>query len=366
MVCCASAQAVEIETIKVAEMPPPSPYRIYLSDVAISHIVDGRLHVIDGEAMKYLGVIATGYAGQAVLSADRKEIYVATTYYSRLSSGERTDTVDIHDAQTLAKTGEIIIPPIHAQSLHYKGTIRPSADGRWLYVLNATPAVSVTVVDLKARKVASQIDIPGCWIVLPAHSAARWSTLCGDGTLLTVTLDDEGKPVDQQRSEPFFNPDVDPIFVHGEQQGDTYRFVSYGGDVYTAHVGAAVARFEPSWSLLSAAERRAGWRPGGYQLFAQHHDSGRIFVGMHPGARAGSHKNPAAEIWAFDLATRKRLARLPGSNAIALAVSQGQRPRLFAYDGLKGALAAYDLSGKPRLLGRMEAVGETPSLMELH
>ncbi len=364
----ASAQAeLQVEIPRVEELPPANPYRIYLSDVAIGHIVDGRLHVIDGENMRYLGVVATAYAGQAVLSPDRKQIYVATTYYSRLSSGERTDTVDIHDAQTLTKTGEIVIPPIHAQSLHYKGTIRPSADGRWLYVLNATPAVSVTVVDLQAKKVASQVDIPGCWILLPARTVPnRFSTVCGDGTMLTVTLDAEGKPAGQQRSPKFFDPDVDPIFIHGEQDGDTYRFVSYGGDLYTAHVGGAVASFEPKWSLLTDAERRAGWRPGGYQLLAQHNASGRVFVAMHDGAKDGSHKFPAKEIWGFDLATKKRVTRAPGSNAIALAVSQGDRPRLFAYDGVKGGLVAYDASGALKLVERMDGVGETPSLMELH
>lgn len=364
----ASAQAeLQVEIPKVAEMPPANPYRIYLSDVSIGHIVDGRLHVIDGDSMRYLGVVATAYAGQAIVSPDRKEIYVATTYYSRLSSGERTDTVDIHDAQTLTKTGEIIIPPIHAQALHYKGTIRASADGRWLYVLNATPAISVTVVDLKEKKVASQVDIPGCWILLPAASVSnRFSTVCGDGTLLTVTHDDKGQSVDQQKSAVFFNPDADPIFIHGEQDGDTYRFVSYGGDLYTANVGGPVASFEPKWSLLTDKERKAGWRPGGYQLLAQHNASGRVFVGMHDGAKVGSHKFPAKEIWGFDLKTQKRVTRAPGNNAIAMAVSQGDKPRLFAYDGLKAAIASYDASGPLKLIRRMEGVGETPSLMELH
>jgi len=356
-----------VEIVTVEQLAPPNPYRIYLSDVSIGHIVDGRLHVLDGENMKYLGVVSTAYAGQATLSPDRKQIYVATTYYSRLSSGERTDTVDIHDAQTLTKTGEIIIPPIHAQALHYKGTIRTSADGRWLYVLNATPAISVTVVDLQAKAVASQIDIPGCWILLPAQSVSnRFSTVCGDGTMLTVSLDDKGQVADQQRSAKFFDPDVDPIFIHGEQDGDTYRFVSYGGDLYTAHLGGAVASFEPKWSLLTDKERKAGWRPGGYQLLAQHNASGRVFVAMHDGAKDGSHKYPAKEIWGFDLKTQKRVTRAPGSNAIALAVSQGDKPRLFAYDGIKGGIAAYDASAALKLVRRMEGVGETPSLMELH
>ena len=83
------------ETLSVAKMPAATPHRIYISDIAMSHIVDGRLHVIDGDALKYLGMIATGYAGNSTLSVDRQELYVATTYYSRLSRGERSDVVDI-------------------------------------------------------------------------------------------------------------------------------------------------------------------------------------------------------------------------------------------------------------------------------
>ena len=65
-----------VEIVTVEQLAPPNPYRIYLSDVSIGHIVDGRLHVLDGENMKYLGVVSTAYAGQATLSPDRKQIYV--------------------------------------------------------------------------------------------------------------------------------------------------------------------------------------------------------------------------------------------------------------------------------------------------
>ncbi len=355
------------ESITTGKLPPPNPYRIYLHDVAIGHIVDGRLHVIDGEKLRYEGVIATGLAGQAALSADRKEIFVATTYYSRLSHGVRTDVVDVHDAQTLALTGEIEIPPRHAQSLHYKGTIRPSADGRWLFVQYATPATSVGIIDLKTRKAVNEVATPGCWAILPAASVGgRFSTVCGDGTLLTVSLDDAGQVRSQKRSARFFDPDKAPIFIHGEQDGDTYRFVSFHGEVHTAHVGGEVASYDAPWSVLGAADRKQGWRPGGYQVFAQHNASGRLYVGMHDKGKEGSHKTPAKEIWTVDLASKKRIARTPGNDAIALAVSQGERPRLFAYDGVKAAIAVFDASRKLTLSKRMEGVGETPTQMELH
>ena len=364
----ASAMAeLPTESITTGKLPPPNPYRIYLHDVAIGHIVDGRLHVIDGENLRYQGVIATGLAGQAALSADRKEIFVATTYYSRLSHGVRTDVVDVHDAQTLAHTGEIEIPPRHAQSLHYKGTIRPSADGRWLFVQYATPATSVGIIDLKTRKAVNEVATPGCWAILPAASVGgRFSTVCGDGTLVTVSLDEAGQVRTQKRSARFFDPDKDPIFIHGEQDGDTYRFVSFQGEIHTAHVGGEVAAYDAPWSILGAADRKQGWRPGGYQVFAQHNASGRLYVGMHDKGKEGSHKTPAKEIWTVDLASKKRVARSPGNDAIALAVSQGERPRLFAYDGVKAAIAVFDASRKLSLSKRMEGVGETPTQMELH
>ena len=52
------------------------------------------------------------------------------------------------------------------------------------------------------------------------------------------------------------------------EEGDD---VGLGGrvaqDVGPGEVGGAVAGFEPAWSILNAADRKQGWRPGGFQLF---------------------------------------------------------------------------------------------------
>ena len=79
---------------------------------------------------------------------------------------------------------------------------------------------------------------------------------------------------------------------------------------------------------------------------------------MHAKGSDGSHKDPAKEIWAFDLAAKKRIARAPGHNAVAIAVSRNAQPRLFALDGLKQALAVYDADGKLAFKRRMENVAE--------
>jgi methylamine dehydrogenase heavy chain len=367
--CLASIVSAEprYETLTVGKLPEATPHRIYISDIAIMHIVDGRMHVIDGDSLNYLGMVSLGYAGNAALSVDRKELYVATTYYSRLSRGERSDVVDIHDPQTLEHRGEIAIPARHAQALPYKGLTRPSSDGRWLFVQNATPASSVTVVDLKARKFAAEIPTPGCWIVIPSQTAGnRFSTLCGDGTLQSIVLNDNGGLKSRARSTRFFHPDEDPVFVQTDNIGEMHYFVSYKGQVHAADLSGEEPRMEAPWALASGKEARKGWRPGGYQLLAVHRNTGRLFVSVHADGGEGSHKNPAKEIWVFDLAQKKRIARLPGHNAIAITVSQIDQPKLFAIDGLKMGLAVFDAGKKPRFLKRMEQIGEAATLMELH
>ena len=87
---------------------------------------------------------------------------------------------------------------------------------------------------------------------------------------------------------------------------------------------------------------------------------------MHPDGEEGTHKNPAAEIWAFDLAARKRVARLPGENAIALTAIQGDAPRLVALDAMTMGLVLIDAGAEPRVVQRMDGVAEAATLVEMH
>ena len=225
----------------------------------------------------------------------------------------------------------------------------------------------MTVVDLKAKKFAFEIPNPGCWIIIASPTVGnKFSTLCGDGTLQTVVLNDNGSLKSRSRSERFFDPDEDPVFVQGDHIGERHFFVSYQGRLHTADLSGDTPRLEAPWSLVAGNDRRKAWRPSGYQLLAIHRKSGRLFVGMHAGGKEGSHKDPAKEIWVFDLGQKKRIARMPGQNAIAMTVSQTDAPKLFAIDGVKMGLAVFDVAAKPRLLGRMEQIGESATMLELH
>lgn len=358
-----------VEQLSMEKLSPVDPYRIYLSDPAMGHMVDGRVHVIDGQSMRYVGMLGAGFAGQATVSQDRQTLFVATTYHSRLQRGMRSDVVEVYRASDLHFLYEIEIPAKRVQGLGMRALLATSFDDRWLFVQNATPATSVTVVDLRERRVATEVPTPGCYGVIPWPNAAhRFSSVCGDGTLVTFDLDGQGAVTSRQATDPFFDPDKDPVFMHYEQVGNELTFISYYGTVYTMDLaGSRPVPLRP-WSLIDAAAGRRGWRPGGYQLFAVEPHGTRLYVGMHDRGAEGSHKSPAKEVWTFDLKTHKRVARMPGRAAVAMNVDRSAAPRLFLLSGTDNRILSFGLRddgtpGKP--LAHSEPVGETPVFLGL-
>jgi methylamine dehydrogenase heavy chain len=346
-------------------LPPATPHRLYVMDAAFNHLVDSRVNIYDGDTGKFLGLVPTSFNGHMTVSADGRDIYVMTTYYERLNRGKRTDVIEAWDAETLTPKYEVPIPQKRAQALNYRNYLRQSTDGELLFVQNATPATSVTVVDLKTRQFADEVTAAaGCWSIIPLPSRPRsFATICGDGGLLTIDLDAAGKPAGQQRSKPMFELEKDPIFTHTENVGDTFYFVSYNGNVYSADFSGKEVSFGAPWSLLDASGKDRGWRPGGYNLLAINRASKRLYVGMHPNGAEGTHKTPAAEIWVYDLATHKRLARVPGKNALSMSVSQDDKPRLFTIDG--GNVNIYEAAPvAPVFKTTIQAAGETALQVE--
>lgn len=338
-------------------------HRIYIADIAINHISDGKLHVVDGQNGHYLGMIGTGFTGQFILSNDKREIIVATGYLSRGQRGDRVDVVEVWDADTLSFKYEIPISDKRAMALNYEGLLRLSADGRWLFVQNSTPATSVTVVDMQAKKEVGDISMPGCWAIYPAQSnPKRFASLCGEGNVTTVTMDDNGKEASRTSSGKFFDPDDDAWFMQGEQDGDRYYFVSFKGNIATINVGGETAVLEGSWPLSTKADQRKNWRPGGYQPLAVHGGANRLYVAMHSGGVEGSHKTPANEIWVYDTRSHKRLARLPGHSATALEPSS-DGTGLYAIDAIKASVVVFDKIS-PKAKVRITQVGEFPSQIE--
>ena len=342
-----------------AEMP-----RVYVADFSIGHLMDGRITVLDGRTGKYAGVIDGGYAGHFTVSPDGKQLYVATTFLTRHTHGERHDVVEIYDADTLRRTGDVELPPRRAQAMYQQILTRTSYDGRYLFVQNATPATSVSVVDLRQKKMLTEVQTAGCWGVYPSSSEAlRFSMLCGDGKVATVTLDSEGKVTQRAVSTKFFDSGNDPVFSASVARDGHYYFVTFTGTLHRIDLRGAEPVLEGSTRFVTAEDRKAGWRPGGYQLLALDAERGHVLVGMHPNGAEGSHKTPAQEVWTLDLASGKRLARAKVANAVALTTGTGATRYLYAINGITNQLVAYALPSM-RQIYVSQPVGEVPTQVD--
>lgn len=331
----AVSQADKLSTLKVHGDPVD---RIYVMDADFRHIVDSRVNLFDLRTGKFLGMISAGLNAHVHLSADGKQIYVLTKYFSRLTRGTRTDAVDVYDATSLDFVREIVVPPKTASVLNYHTLFSLTNDGRFLLIQNATPGLSTTVVDTKLDKFVQEITATAaCWSAIPIPGTPRsFASICSDGSLMRVDLKPDGHLASTIDSKPFFNPQHDPIFIAPGYRNHGLTFVSFNGNVYTANVEPDGSfHFAPRWSLLATkAERDARWVPTGFNMLAVNPSSDVMYVLMHPDGKEGSHKDPAKEIWAVNLRTHERVAEVPAYGAVSLSLSDaGGVWRLFTIDG---------------------------------
>jgi len=340
------------EHLSVATLPPPSPHRVYVFDYNFDNEIDARIHVFDGDTYRHLGQINAGFGPGVNLSPDGATTVVATTYFARGSRGARTDVVEFTDNSTLAVAGEIVLPSKRTQTSMNPFNVAYSADQHFLYVSYMTPASSLGVLDPAHRTVLSEIDTAGCVLVIPS-GPNRVSSICEGGTLLTITHDAQGHEASRAMSVKFFDADTDPVFVQGILTPRGVVFLSFLGQVHEVDLSGAEPSFAAPWSLVSATES-GQWRPGASQVGAVQHSLGRLYVPMHRGGE-GTHKDGGSEIWVYDLASHKRLARWPMKTLApvqAIEVSQDPAPLLFVASD-RGDVAVLDaVSGQVKHIER--------------
>jgi methylamine dehydrogenase heavy chain len=292
--------------------------------------------------------------------------YIATSYIEKITRGKRTDWLEVYDSNTLKLKSEIPIANTRAQALNYRPLFQGSADNRWLLIQNATPATSVSVVDLNAQKQTAEIPNPGCYGTFPAAgNALRFATMCGDGTFGSYMLSADGSAAERTASEKIFDADSDALFIHGERDGNSWIFASFTGNLYVVDLEGQTAKLVEKIEMTKGIE--GDWRPSGYQTHAFHAKSGVLFVLMHKGGAEGSHKNPAEEIWAYDVSNKKLLARSPTSTAFSIGVGQGDDPVVYAIDLVNLKVLRYTADASKdyalTLAGEQKA-GSTPIQIE--
>lgn len=358
----APRSALEPETLRVLQLPSdPSPHRVYVHDVNFDSMIDGRSYVVDGDTGEMLGMLSTGYGGAGlVVGPENRALYSIETYYSRGSRGDRTDVVTIYDPSTLAPVAEVEIPPKRAMTMPMTGGNRLTDDGRFLLVFNLTPATSVTVVNVEARKVVGEIETPGCALIYPGPDR-RFVMLCGNGSLLEVELDPSGAVERKERSQRFFDPESDLLTEKAVRRGNTWYFISFAGHVYPVNLSEGLD-FEEPWPLADEAARAENWLPGGLQPAAMHAGRGHLYVLMHQGG-PGSHKDPGSEVWVVNVASRSLVKRLPlAQPATSVQVSQDDEPLMYTIFIAVRGLEIYDgTSGEH--VRTVPEIGLTPTLI---
>lgn len=390
LVCSASIPSIAepIEAESNAVLPPIGAHFVWVPDRLLEHSV-----LFDGDSGKMMAAVDSNNSltpKPPLLARSRNEIYSVDIDYSRGRRGLRTDYVTIYDGRTLDVVGEIILPHPTATSNASIAHIALLDRDRFLLVFSHFPATLVTVVDLASREVAGEVSIAGCAGVYPVTDL-RFATLCGDGSVMMVDLDDAGGLASVARSDRFFDVVEDPVSMAGGRIGRSWVFVSFAGLVHRVDLSGSRPIAEPPWSLATEAERQAGWRPGGLQQVALHRATKRLFVVMHQGG-PGTHKDPGREIWALSLDAQQRTHRLETPNLTAsflrpmlrlergglgdrllhwlipdrgvhsIAITQDEDPVLFARSNELGIVAVLEPETGERLRNLEEAGLSGPTL----
>ncbi|HEY5264704.1 MAG TPA: amine dehydrogenase large subunit [Steroidobacteraceae bacterium] len=346
----------------VATLPvPASKHWVWVNDFVFPHMSDGMAYLIDGDSGRYLGTLSTGYSfAHVILSRDGKLIYSPETYFSRGTRGTRTDVVTLYDTRTLSPVGEIAIPPKRSSNLPMIANQVTTDDDRFLLIYNFNPGQSVTVVDTKLRKFVREIETPGCALIYPTGPRSFFS-VCGDGSLSLVELDDNGA-ASQKRTPPLFDMASDPVTEKAVRVGHVWYFVSFDGRIYPLTVGPRQATVGSTWWLTTEAERKAGWRPGGIQQLAVDVRRSRLYAIMHRGG-VETHKDPGKDVWVYDLATRQRVQQFTLKNlSSSIQLSTDAQPLLYSIFIDSTDLDIYDASNG-KLLRSVAHVGTTPTIM---
>jgi methylamine dehydrogenase heavy chain len=348
-----------IEHPGVVELKPDNGHRLYIADkTPPAHAVDSKIRIIDGDDFSILGQLTNGSFGTFSISADRKTLFDATSFFSRGDHGTRTDVLEYYDTTTLKPRSETILLTKRAMSNQYSVFLVESAGAKYLMVQNATPASSISIVNLATKTLLSEIPTAGCFgIYASTKVPGRFSTLCGDGAALTVDFDSTGKETGRKRSATLFDPEKDALFISGVKMGAKTIFISFLGNVHIIDFSGEVATQETPWTFLDAKEQAAHWRPGGYSNIAYSPSNGQLYLGMHPDGQEGSHKTPAAEIWKVEVAKRLVTGRAKSDGANYLQVSKEAHPLLFTVNvtaDIQGSISRYD-GDTLKLLGTSKA-----------
>lgn len=370
----ASAQ-VKVETVPDK---PAGAHWLWLTNMEYGHYSKSVLYNADTGYV--LGAIDIGWEGdKQEIPRSGNELYSAAVYMSRGFRGTRTDVIQVTDKHTLLPLREIVIPGKTIKGWPDPTLTALSDDDAFMYVQFMAPGSSIGVVDLKNNVFGSEVETAGCAHVMAAGKR-RFISLCGDGSLLAVTIDDTGHEVSRKHYPGFFDADKDPVHGSGARSGDIWYFASHRGQVHSVDVSGPELKLLPTWQVATPQAMKAGAKPSGktwipaafMQSVAIHTRLNRLYLAMQLSdlkpklSGYDFHAASGTEVWGFDLASKKPVVKIKTVEPIShLAVSQDDAPLVYAGDiwNLQGGrVGIYDEKSGKHL--RDLVVVEMPSVLQ--
>lgn len=314
--------------------------------------------IFSADDLTYKGDIATGMTPQFALGADNETGYVTSAFADRITYGPISAYLQSFDIKTLEFGTEVSVPEKMAQTAAQAVALALSSDGKWAFVQNATPATSISVVNLSSGKIVSEIPNPGCWGIYPSTTPFKYSTVCGNGTITTYKLKSSGELGSQATSDTVFDVESKPIFVHPQRDGDTLFFVTYDGTLLEVDDSGKAAKVTDEWTFTDGLE--GDWAPGGYEITAYNAPNKVLFVLMHAGATDGSHKDGSDELWALDVENQTVLYRTTTVDPMThIAITQDEdMPLLYGTNSHGGSFFRYEIDPEAKFAAKLTTTKE--------
>ena len=334
------------ETASIAELPPPNPHWVWVTDISYPNFVPGTAHLLDTDNGKFLGMLTMGYGLTPLgLPKHGTEIFTVETHYERTTRGNRVDVVGVYSAKTLEFLQEIPIPPKKLSAVPMLSFVGLTDNDQYLLIYNFTPSQSVSIVDVKAKRFVTEIETAGCGLVLPAGDR-RFLMLCGNGGLRDITFKDDGEISRNTMIENLFDRKKEFLTEKAVRIGDTWIFVTNEGDIQPVVIEDDGVSVGQRWPLFSPTELSEGWKIGGQQHLAVHSSTNTLYAAVHQGG-IDSHKDPGSHVFVYDLNTKTKTAVIELQRvANAIQVSQDGKPILITTNAYPAIVDVYDaLSG---------------------
>ncbi|MPY22361.1 methylamine dehydrogenase [Shewanella psychropiezotolerans] len=325
------------ETGNVMILPDVFPETwMFVDETSFTNMFGGKMILLDvaetRHSKRIKGTADKNLMGNFIQAKTRPEFYIMESFHTRGARGPLTDVLTIYNKTTMAVIKELVWKDRRLQALPRRNAMALSADEKFLYVANFSPAGSFTVVELNSKKIIETIETPGC--VLTFSTGIRSiSSLCSNGGMLTTVIDEKGHLKSRHRLKPFFDTDKSPIFERPAIIDGIAYFPSFDGLLHELNLSGKVAKHITSWSLLNEQERKQNWRPGGLAL-NDSDEQGLMYIIMHSDGHDGTQTQGGSQVWIFDVRAKKRIKVIDIPNwAVSIALTRGIKPLLVVTNG---------------------------------